>query len=156
MEEIINRVANSKLKTFDLEDLYPSGRRATLDISQWLLEGFILKEKEFRASLKDYDWSAYEHAFVALHCSTDAIVPAWAYMLVTTYLQPVAKKVIVGTLEDLESLLYTEIIAELDVAPYENQLVIATWPEIGVLDVAARENEISQEIVALNATDDGS
>lgn len=124
MEEIINRVANSKLKTFDLEDLYPSGRRATLDISQWLLEGFILKEKEFRASLKDYDWSAYEHAFVALHCSTDAIVPAWAYMLVTTYLQPVAKKVVVGTLEDLESLLYTEIIAELDVTPYENQLVI--------------------------------
>lgn len=124
MEEIVNRVANSKLKTFNLEELYPAGRRETIDIAQWLTEGFLLREKEFRASLKDYDWAAYKDAYVALHCSTDAIVPAWAFMLVTTYLEPVAKKVIIGSLTDLESILYAEIIQELDLEVYRDEYVI--------------------------------
>lgn len=124
MEEIVNRVANSKLKTFNLEDLYPAGKREQIDISQWLTEGFILREKDFRDSLKNHDWSAYSDAYVALHCSTDAIVPAWAYMLVTTYLQPVAKKVVVGNLTDLETVLYTEKIGALDVSVYQDEYVI--------------------------------
>ena len=124
MEEIVNRVANSKLKTFNLEDLYPAGRREVIDIAQWLTEGFMLREKDFRESLKNYDWSVYQNAYVALHCSTDAIVPAWAYMLVTTYLQPVAKKVVVGTLIDLETVLYTEKIQELDVVEFTDEYVI--------------------------------
>jgi len=124
MEEIINRVANSKLKTFNLEDLYPAGKRDTIDISQWLAEGFILREKDFRESLKNVDWSVYEHSYVALDCSTDAIVPAWAYMLVTTYLQPVARKVVVGSLINLETVLYSEIIQELDVSEFKNEYVI--------------------------------
>ena len=124
MEEIINRVANSKLKTFNLEDLYPAGKRDTIDISQWLAEGFILREKDFRESLKNVDWSVYEHSYVALDCSTDAIVPAWAYMLVTTYLQPVARKVVVGSLINLETVLYSEIIQALDVSEFKNEYVI--------------------------------
>lgn len=124
MEEIINRVANSKLKTFNLEDLYPAGKRETIDIAQWLTEGFILREKDFRESLKNFDWSVYEDSYVALQCSTDAIVPAWAYMLVTTYLQSVAKKIIVGSLTDLETVLYTEVIQQLEVSGYENEYVI--------------------------------
>ncbi|PHQ31033.1 DUF2480 family protein [Leeuwenhoekiella nanhaiensis] len=124
MEEIVNRVANSKLKTFNLEDLYPAGKREQIDISQWLTEGFILREKDFRDSLKNHDWSAYSDAYVALHCSTNAIVPAWAYMLVTTYLQPVAKKVVVGNLTDLETVLYTEKIETLDVSVYQDEYVI--------------------------------
>ena len=124
MEEIVNRVANSKLKTFNLEDLYPAGKREQIDISQWLTEGFILREKDFRDSLKHHDWSVYNNAYVALHCSTDAIVPAWAYMLVTTYLQPVAKKVVVGSLEELETVLYAEKIGALDVSVYHDEYVI--------------------------------
>ena len=124
MEEIVNRVANSKLKTFNLEELYLAGRREQLDIAQWLTQGFILREKDFRESLKNYDWSVYENCYVALYCSTDAIVPAWAYMLVTTYLQPVAKKVVVGSLADLETVLYTEQINALDLTGYQDQYVI--------------------------------
>ncbi|MAW94187.1 MULTISPECIES: DUF2480 family protein [unclassified Leeuwenhoekiella] len=124
MEEIVNRVANSKLKTFNLEDLYPAGRREVIDIAQWLTEGFMLREKDFRESLKNYDWSVYQNAYVALYCSTDAIVPAWAYMLVTTYLQPVAKKIVVGDLVDLETVLYTEKIDALDVSVYQDEYVI--------------------------------
>ena len=123
-EEIINRVANSKLITFDLEDLYRPGNRQLVDISQWLDQGFILRESEFRKSIKEHDWSQYTNAFVALHCSTDAIVPAWAYLLVTTHMQGIAKKVITGDLALLETILYTEVIQGIDVTPYENVPVI--------------------------------
>lgn len=124
MDEIVNRVANSKLITFDLEDLYATGARMTIDISQWLEEGFILREKRFRESVANHDWTQYQGTYVALHCSTDAIVPAWAYMLVATQLQGIAKKTITGSLETLETILYTQAISTLDVSPYENTPVI--------------------------------
>jgi len=117
-EEIINRVAGSKLITFDLEDLYPKGKRETLDISEWLDQGFILRETQFRESIKNHDWQQYSGSFVALHCSTDAIVPAWAYMLVSTQLQNIAQKTIVGTLELLETILYAKEIEKLNTEPY--------------------------------------
>jgi len=118
--EIINRVANSKLVTFDLEDLYVPGNRVILDISQWLEEGFLLRESSFRQSLKDHDWTIYKDAYVALQCSTDAIIPAWAYMLAATYLQGITKKTITGSLETLETILYTEKINALNVSEYQN------------------------------------
>jgi hypothetical protein len=124
MDEIVNRVANSKLITFDLEDLYASGERITIDISQWLEQGFLLREKSFRESVSNHNWSQYQNSFVALHCSTDAIIPAWAYMLVATQLQGTAKKTITGTLETLETVLFTEAILSLDTSPYENSPVI--------------------------------
>ncbi|AVR44998.1 hypothetical protein C7S20_06775 [Christiangramia fulva] len=123
-DEIINKVAESKLVTFNLEDYYPAGDRVLFDLSDWLHEGFVLREKEFRAAAKDHDWSFYEGKFVALTCSTEAIVPAWAYMLLTSYLQPYAKKVITGDLEDLETILYSEIISKLDVSDLAGKPVI--------------------------------
>lgn len=123
-EEIINRVANSVLEVFDLEDYYPQGERAVLDISQWLWEGFVLKEKDFREALKNHDWQQYEGKYVAMHCSTDAIVPAWAYMLVTTYLQPYVKFAAQGKPQDLNILLYNQILNNLDYSPYEGKPVI--------------------------------
>ena len=90
-EEIINRVANSKLKVIDLEDYYPNGQRVLFDIKDWLLEGLVLREKEFRAHVAEHDWSQYNNCYVALHCSTDAIVPDWAYMLISLELQNYSK-----------------------------------------------------------------
>lgn len=123
-EEIVNKVAESKLVTFNLEDYYPEGERILFDLSDWLYEGFVLREKEFRTSAKEHDWSAYKGKYVALTCSTDAIVPAWAYMLITTYLQPFTKKVISGNLEELETILYSEIIFKLDVSDLADKPVI--------------------------------
>ena len=123
-EEIVNRVAQSKLITFNLEDYYPKGQRFIFDISQWLFEGFVLKEKDFREEAKAHDWSQYRDQFVAIDCSTDAIVPAWAYMLISTYLQPYAKKVVIGNLENLESHLYQEVIENLDVSDLKDKPVI--------------------------------
>lgn len=123
-EEIVNRVSSSPLVTFDLEEYYPEGKRLLLDISPWLLEGIILKEKEFRQYVNEHPWENYKDAFVALHCSTDAIVPGWAFMLVTTKLQPWAAEVVQGDLNLLETVLYKKVIDELNVTEFENKPVI--------------------------------
>ena len=123
-EEIINRVANSKLVTFNLEDLYPKGERVVFDISSWLLEGIVLRESEFREKAKEHDWSQYQDKFVALFCSTDAIVPGWAYLLLSLHLSPFTKKVVVGNLEELESILFAELLKDLDVSEYQNKSII--------------------------------
>jgi hypothetical protein len=122
--EIVNRVAASALQVFDLEDYYPEGTRLGLDISAWLWEGFVLREKDFRETLKNHDWKQYSGTFVALYCSTDAIVPAWAYMLVTVYLQPYAKKIIQGRPEQINTLVYQEILDGLEYSAYEGKPVI--------------------------------
>ncbi|TDD99735.1 DUF2480 family protein [Flavobacterium cellulosilyticum] len=124
MEEIVNKVANSALEVFDLEDYYPKGIRVQIDISQWLLEGFLLKEKDFREHLKSHDWAQYQDQFVAINCSTGAIVPAWASILVAVQLVPYAKKIVNGTIEDLDSALYEELLSKVDYSVYENKAVI--------------------------------
>lgn len=123
-EEIVNRVANSKLVTFNLEDLYPKGERLAFDISSWLLEGIVLREKEFREKAKEHDWNQYQDTYVALYCSTDAIVPGWAYLLLSLHLTPYTKKVVVGSLEELESILFAELIKDLDVSEFHNKPII--------------------------------
>jgi hypothetical protein len=124
MDEIINKVANSSLEVFDLEDYYPNGIRTQIDISQWLLEGFLLKEKDFREALKNHDWSQYQNHLVAIHCSTDAILPAWASILVTTYVSSFAQKVVLGTINDLETSLYQEILSKIDYTQYKDKPII--------------------------------
>ena len=124
MDEIINKVANSALEVFDLEDYYPSGIRTEINIAQWLEEGFLLKEKDFREALKNHDWSQYQNHYVAIFCSTEAIVPAWATILVTVYLQPFAKKIILGKKDEIDTLLYLEILNQMDYSIYLNKPVI--------------------------------
>jgi hypothetical protein len=124
MEEIANRVANSALEVFDLEDYYPKGIRSQIDISLWLLEGLLLKEKDFRLHLQQHDWSKYQNQYIAINCSTNAIVPAWASILVAIQLAPYAQKIVNGTIEDLDSALYEELLAKIDYSAYENKAVI--------------------------------
>jgi hypothetical protein len=123
-EEIINRVATSKLVVFDLEDYYPKGERILFDIKDWLYEGFVLREKEFRALVKEHDWSQYQDTLVALTCTTDAIVPDWAYMLLSIQLAPFSKTTVLGDLETLETALYQDIITNLDINPFKGKPVI--------------------------------
>ena len=123
-EEIVNRVANSKLVTFNLEDYYPEGKRVLFDIKDWLFQELVLREKDFRVFVKAHDWSQYQDSYVALTCSTDAIVPAWAYMLITTSIESFAEKTVVGTLENLETAIYQDIINGLDVSGLKDKPVI--------------------------------
>ncbi len=124
-EEIVNRVANNKnLITFDLEEYYPEGDRILFDIKDWLFEGLLLREKDFRKYVTEHDWSQYQDKYVALRCSTDAIIPGWAYLLITSALSPFAKKVAVGSLDNLETIVFNEIINDLDVSVYQDKLLI--------------------------------
>tara|TARA_B110000503_G_C7103065_1_gene394708 strand:- start:882 stop:1391 length:510 start_codon:yes stop_codon:yes gene_type:complete len=123
-EEILNRVANSKLKTFDLEEIYPEGKRVVFDIKDWMFQEIILKEKDFRASVTNHDWSQYKNSFVAVSCSVDAIIPSWAFMLVASELTPFANKVVIGNLELLETVIYQELISFLDFKDFADKPVI--------------------------------
>lgn len=123
-DEIVNRVAQSKLVTFDLEELYPKGQRVVFDIKDWLFEGLILREKEFRAKSKEYNWSQFQDCFVALTCSSDAIIPGWAFLFLASKLHPFAQKVVVGDMEALETSLYQDILKDLDVTAFVDKPVI--------------------------------
>lgn len=123
-EEIINRVAQSKLRVIDLEELYPKGPRVAIDLKDWLFEGLVLKEKDFRTRVASHNWAQYIDCFVAVDCSNDAIIPDWAFMLVTIHLQPYAKKIVAGNLETLETIIFQDLISALDVSIYEKLPVI--------------------------------
>ena len=123
-EEIVNKVAQSSLVIFDLEDYYPAEELVVLDISQWLFEGFILKEKDFRNSLKNFDFSIYQNKLVAISCLTDAILPSWAFMLVTSCVQPFAKTIVQGSAHNLIVAYYQQLIDTLNFSDYQNQPVI--------------------------------
>jgi hypothetical protein len=105
-EPIVNRVANSPLKTFDLETLYTEGSRIALDIAQWFEDGEILRESAFRNALKAADLEGYKEHMWPCIAAADTILPQWTYSLVTTALAPIAETVIVGDLEQLEVVLY--------------------------------------------------
>ena len=123
-EEIINRVANSKLVTIDLEDYYPKGKRVVLDIKDWLFQELVLKELDFRNYIKNHDWSQYQNQYVAITCSADAIIPDWAFMLLVVNLQPFVEKSHIGKLEDLETAIYQDIIGAIDGTIYQDKPVI--------------------------------
>lgn len=122
--EIINRVAKSGLVTLDLEDYYHPGERVVYDLKDNLFMGLILKEKDFREFLKSHDWSQYAGKNVAVTCTEDAIVPTWAYMLLTLHLQPYANMVVFGSLQDLEEKLYFDAIAQIDVEQFRDARVV--------------------------------
>ena len=123
-EDIINRVANSKLITVNLEDYYPKGERVLFDIKDWLFEGFVLREKDFRNQVSEFNWSQYQDSYVALTCSSDAIIPGWAYMLLSIQLEPFVKKVIIGTLEGLETSIYQDVLNNLDTSEFKDKPII--------------------------------
>ena len=124
MDEIINKVANSGLVTIDLEELFPVGDRVAFDIKPILIEELLLREKDFREFVKSNDWSQYKDKFVAVFCSSEAIIPRWAWMLLASALEPFAKKIVFGNIERLEESLFHELISKLDIEMYRDQKVV--------------------------------
>ena len=123
-DTIVNRVAQSPLVSLNLEDYYPRGERIVYDIKDLLFQEMILRERDFRAFVKEHDWSQYQHQYVALTCSVDAIVPTWAYMLLTTKLAPHAQRVIFGSLETLETVLFQEALQRIDISQFRDAKVV--------------------------------
>ncbi|GAB4375171.1 MAG: DUF2480 family protein [Salibacteraceae bacterium] len=124
-QPIDNRVARSGLVTLDLEAIGPHPEIASLDIAPWLFEGLILREKEFRQQVDHHDWSAYSGKVVAVHCSTDAIVPSWAYMLIATRLAPHADCVVSGTVQEAQHFVWCKwLIGTFDAEHYRDKRVV--------------------------------
>lgn len=124
MEEIVNKVANSGLITIDFGEMYPEGERVLFDIKDQLFQGLILREKDFRAFIASHDWSQYTNKYVALTCTADAIIPDWSWMLLSSALQPFAKKIVFGDLEKLETVLFTEVLSSFNTEHYHDARVV--------------------------------
>ena len=122
--EIINKVSNSGLVTIDLEEYYPKGERVLFDIKPLLFHELLLKEKDFREFIKQHNWIQYKDKLVAITCTADAIVPTWAYMLISLALQPYANKIIFGSLETLESILFNDALSTISYSDYKDKRVV--------------------------------
>ena len=123
-DQIVNRVATSSLITFDLENYFEPGERVLIDLKEHLFQGMILREKDLRDFIKDHNWQQYENKSVAITCSADAIIPTWAFMLVAIAVNSYAKRVILGTLEQLEEKIFREKLSEIDWLAYQNTKVV--------------------------------
>lgn len=132
MDEIVNKVADSSLKTLDLANFKPKQSIAVFDIKDFLWEALILKEKDYRKALKSFDWDSLNGNAVAVLCSADAIVPTWAYMLVISYLQSHNIKHVVGSIDEMAKILIKEEIEKLDVRQFLDERVIVK----GCADIA--------------------
>ena len=124
MEEIVNKVKQSGLIQIDLESLRPTGERVFFDIAPQLYMGLALREKDFRTFIQEHDWSQYSGKHVAVACTTDAIIPTWAYMLVSSQLSGKAATLVYGNLADLEKHLFDQVIAQMDLSTYADGKIV--------------------------------
>jgi hypothetical protein len=123
-ENIVNKVASSGLITLNLEEYLHKGERVLYDIKDNLFHGLILKEQDFRAFIKEHDWQKYTGKNIAITCSADAIVPTWAYMLLANKMKPYANEVVFGSLETLETILFTKALAKIDTNAFVGERVV--------------------------------
>ncbi|MFB6455990.1 DUF2480 family protein [Chitinophaga sp. Hz27] len=124
MEEIVNKVAQSGIETIDLEQFYPQGEIVVFDLKPFLFMEMILKEKDFRAALQSHDWEQYRGKNVGMICSVDTVIPLWAYMLVMTYLQPIAAYAAFGDATFIHNTLYLRNLAAIDIASFTDKRVV--------------------------------
>ena len=138
---IINKVAQSALLTLDLQKFYPEGEIAIFDLKNYLFMELILKEKDYREALKNFDWSIYQDKNVAVNCSTDAIIPLWAYMLAVTYIEPFAKDIVFGNEKEVFGILFLKNLLKIDTKDFEGKRVVVKGcgdkkiPEIAYIEI---------------------
>lgn len=123
-QPFVNKVADSGIITLNLEDYYPTTGVEIFDMKDYLFMELILKEKDFREKLKEADFSIYQDKIVAVTCSADAVIPVWAYMLVASVLQPIAKDVVFGTKEDVLNQLVVQNIQNIEIEKFTDQRIV--------------------------------
>ncbi len=121
---LVNRVASSGLITINLEEYFPKGEILEFDIKDYLFMELILKEKDFRTALKEHDWEQYQGKNLLLFCSTDAVIPLWAYMLVSAYAEPYAASICQGNKDEFLKLAYQKELSNIDFSQYDGKRVV--------------------------------
>lgn len=150
---LVNRVANSGLITLNLEEYFPSHKIVTFDIKDYLFKEFILKEKDFREALNDYDWSQCQGKVLLVRCSTDAIIPIWAYMLVAAAAAPFATDIFQGTQEDYYRSYFLRALEKLDMEQYQDKRLVIKGcshrpvPPAAYLEVTRRLQPVVKSIM---------
>lgn len=153
MAEIVNRVANSGLITLNLEDHFPDNERVNFDVKDFLFQELLLKEKDFRKAMKEIDWSQYQGKVLLVYCSTDAIIPVWAFMLVATLAAPYTADVFFGNEQEYLENFYREKLAQLDYAQYDGERVVIKGcsnkpvPAAAYMELARRLQPHAQSIM---------
>lgn len=152
-QPLINRVANSRISTIDLETLYPKGDIVPFDLKGYLFMELILKEKDFREALKAHDWQQYAGKNLAVFCSTDAIIPMWAYMLVATYATPVVNDLALCTPENFVEIAFQKRINALNINDYVGERIVVKGcsdnpvPASAYLEITRRLQPVAQSIM---------
>ena len=152
-ENIVNRVAQSGLISLDPAELYPAGERIVYDIKENLFHGLMLREKDFREFIKQHDWTQYQGKHVAITCSSDAIVPTWAYMLLGNKMAPFASTIVFGNLELLETVLFDRAVNKLDVEKYRDERIVIKGcgdipvPVSAYIDLTAKLTGVAKSIM---------
>lgn len=123
-EEIINKISQSALTTLDLEKYLPDEKILLFDLKPFLFMELILKEKDFRAALLNTDWTQYKDRIVTVYCSSDAIIPLWAYMLVASYLEPLAKDIIQGDEQAALRQILIKKLGSIDLSEFKDKRVV--------------------------------
>ncbi len=123
-ETIVNKVNQSGLLQIDLEELRPQGERVFFDLAPHLFMGQVLKEKDFRQFISEHDWTQYAGKHIAIGCSEEAIIPTWAFMLLSIQLNPYVKTIIYGDLQELEKTIFQELINKLNPSDFEGARVV--------------------------------
>jgi hypothetical protein len=151
--EVVNRVAESDIRTYNLEALWDGAPVAELDLAPWLARGLVLRERDFRQHVKDHDWSQHAGRHVAVFCSTDAIVPTWAFMLVASRLEGVARSVAFGREADLLRDHFARALAAADFEPYRDAIVVVKGcgsrvvPTAAYLDAMQRLQRVARKVM---------
>jgi len=123
-DPIVNKVADSGLITLDPADYYPKEETKTFDLKDFLFMGLILKEKDFREALKNINWEEYRDKNVAVTCSADAIIPMWAWMLTASYLQPVAKEIVMGDEKELHKIIFMKNLSKINLVGFADKRIV--------------------------------
>lgn len=121
---LVNRVAASGLITINLEDFFPKEEVVAFDLKDYLFMELMLKEKDFRAALKEHDWEQYNGKYLVVHCSTDAIIPVWAFMLVAAYAEPNATTIFQGTEDAFYKHAFYKALEQVNGADYEQKRIV--------------------------------
>jgi hypothetical protein len=151
--EIINRVAASSLIQLSPEDWYDVRPRFSLDLADYLFQGLVLKELDFRSAMKTHDWEKYRGGILCIFCSADAIVPVWAFMLISVHATAFDVQVEFCEPSELDAILYDRVIQNLNPEDFANRKVIIKGcskhpvPELAFVRLAGRLRPVVQSLM---------